>query len=70
MPDTLQYSEAAFFVKVTYRGRSYAYYPYMWVDTDPSLVRGLLVGFPKKLTGISYSRLHPLLQGSLGGVLS
>ncbi|RLG77899.1 MAG: acetoacetate decarboxylase [Thermoprotei archaeon] len=63
LPDAVQYHEAAFFVKVLYGGRTYAYCPYMWVDTDLSLLRGFLAGFPKKLARISYTKLHPLLHG-------
>jgi len=63
IPDAVQYHEAAFFVKVVYEGKTYAYCPYMWVDTDLSLLRGFIAGFPKKLAHISYTKLHPLLHG-------
>jgi hypothetical protein len=62
-PDQLYYHEGAFFVKVEYGGRLYAYCPFMWVDSDVSLLRGLLVGWPKKLARIALTKLHPLLPG-------
>ncbi len=60
-PGQLQYSEGAFFVKVSHNGKTYLYCPYMWVDNDLSLLRGLLAGWPKKLAKIVITRLHPLL---------
>ena len=63
LPDAAQYHEAAFFVKVRYGGNSYAYCPFMYVDTDLSMLRGLLVGFPKKFAKISYTKIHPLIHG-------
>jgi acetoacetate decarboxylase len=62
-PDLLYYHEGAFFVKVEYGGRTYAYCPFMWVDSDVSLLRGLLVGWPKKLARVALTKLHPLLPG-------
>ena len=62
-PDQLYYHEGAFFVKVEYGGRLYAYCPFMWVDSDISLLRGLLVGWPKKLARVALTKLHPLLPG-------
>ncbi len=60
-PDELQYNEGAFFVKVNYANKTYLYCPYMWVDNDLSLLRGLLAGWPKKLSKIAITKLHPLL---------
>lgn len=62
VPDSVQYSEAAFFLRVRLGGDSYIYCPYIWVDNDLSLYRGLLVGWPKKLARISITRLHPMLE--------
>ncbi|MCI4437971.1 MAG: acetoacetate decarboxylase family protein [Ignisphaera sp.] len=62
-PDQLYYNEGAFFVKVEYQGKVYSYCPFMWVDTDISLLRGLLAGWPKKLASIAVTRLHPMLPG-------
>lgn len=60
-PEQLQYNEGAFFVKVMHDNKLYLYCPYMWVDNDLSLLRGLLAGWPKKLAEINLTRLHPLL---------
>ncbi|MCL7388094.1 MAG: acetoacetate decarboxylase family protein [Thaumarchaeota archaeon] len=60
-PDMVQYGEAAFFLKVKHEGNTYAYCPYMWVDNDVALLRGLLAGWPKKLARLAITRLHPML---------
>ncbi|MDW8083032.1 MAG: acetoacetate decarboxylase family protein [Sulfolobales archaeon] len=60
-PDQLYYHEGAFFVKVGYGGKNYLYCPFMWVDSDVSLLRGLLAGWPKKLAKIALTKLHPML---------
>lgn len=62
-PDQLLYHEGAFFVKVEYEGNKYLYCPFMWVDSDISLLRGLIVGWPKKLAKIALTKLHPMLPG-------
>lgn len=62
VPDSVQYSEGAFFLRVRLDGATYVYCPFMWVDTDLSFLRGLLAGWPKKLAKISVTRLHPLLE--------
>jgi acetoacetate decarboxylase len=61
-PSLTQYKEGAVGVKVGYEGKSYQYYPYMWVDKDFALVRGWINGFPKKMAEISMTRFHPLLD--------
>ncbi len=68
-PDLLQYREAAIFVKVNFNG-SYAYCPFMYVDNDVSLVRGLVVGFPKKIASIAITRDHPLMKQKIFGATS
>ncbi len=60
-PEHVQYSEGAFLVKVRHGGREYLYCPFMWVDSDLPLLRGLLAGWPKKLARIALTRLHPLM---------
>lgn len=68
-PDLLQYREAAVFVKVEWRGKSYAYCPFMYVDNDVSLLRGLLFGFPKKMAHIEMTKFHDLFAPrKYGGV--
>ncbi len=61
-PDLLQYREAAVFVKIELNGRKHAYCPFMYVDNDVSLVRGLMFGFPKKMARIEITRFHELFE--------
>ncbi|MCS7102393.1 MAG: acetoacetate decarboxylase family protein, partial [Candidatus Korarchaeum sp.] len=61
-PDLLQYREAAIFVKVESNGRSYAYCPFMYVDNDVSLVRGIIFGFPKKMAKVELTKFHDLFE--------
>jgi len=44
-----QYKEAYLVVHGTFDGKRAGRVPYIWVDSDLSLVRGLIQGFPKKL---------------------
>lgn len=60
-PDLTQYMEGAIGLKVFFEGRSYIYYPFMWVDKDWALVRGWVDGYPKKIAKVSMTKLHPLL---------
>lgn len=60
-PDQLYYHEGALFVKVEHGDKTFLYCPFMWVDTDISLLRGLLAGWPKKLAKIALTKLHPML---------
>ncbi len=68
-PSLLQYKEVAIFVKVSLNG-NYAYCPFMYVDNDVSLVRGLVVGFPKKIASIAITRDHPLMRQRIFGATS
>ncbi|MEM0088966.1 MAG: acetoacetate decarboxylase family protein [Archaeoglobaceae archaeon] len=61
-PQLVQYNECAVFTRVFIDGKSYAYCPFMYVDNDLSLVRGLLAGFPKKIATIAITKKHPMLQ--------
>lgn len=51
-----QYREAYVTVYATLDGTKVARVPYIWVDNDLSLVRGLIQGFPKKLGTVEISR--------------
>ena len=62
-PDLSQYMEAALFTKVNFNGKSYAYCPFMYVDKDLPLMRGYIVGFPKKIAKISITTFHKMLPG-------
>jgi len=65
-PEETKYMEAAVALKVKYNGNIYTYFPYMWVDKDLPLIRGWLLGYPKKLAFISMSEFHKLLEGYNG----
>ncbi|ARM74708.1 acetoacetate decarboxylase family protein [Acidianus manzaensis] len=65
-PEETKYMESAVFLKVKYKGNIYTYSPFMWVDKDMPLIRGWLLGYPKKLAIISMSEFHKLLEGYEG----
>jgi len=44
-----QYKETIFLVAARYRGEEIAYCPFIWVDQDMSLMRGLVQGWPKQI---------------------
>ncbi len=68
-PGLLQYKEAAVFVKVEFKGKIYAFCPFMYVDNDVSLLRGIVFGFPKKMAQIEMTRFHDLFEAKkYGGV--
>jgi acetoacetate decarboxylase len=51
-----QYREAYVVIHASYAGKRAARVPYIWVDSDLSLARGHIQGFPKKLGTIAISR--------------
>ncbi len=56
--------EAAVGIACSYRGRSGIYFPVMWVDSEWSLLRGILNGYAKRLADkIVMTRRHPLNPG-------
>jgi acetoacetate decarboxylase len=61
-----QYKEAYVVLYGTADGKPAGRVPFIWVDSDLSLVRGLIQGFPKKLGDIAMTR--PVEIGA-GGVL-
>lgn len=63
-----QYREAYVAVHATLDGMRAARVPYIWVDNDLSLARGLIQGFPKKLGAIAMSK--PVTVGRGGPVLA
>ncbi|WP_016729673.1 acetoacetate decarboxylase family protein [Saccharolobus islandicus] len=65
-PEETKYMEAAVALKVKYNANIYTYFPFMWVDKDLPLIRGWLLGYPKKLAYISMSEFHKLLDGYSG----
>jgi acetoacetate decarboxylase len=62
-PGRAQYSEAYLSVAGTMDGRPVARVPYIWVDDDLSLARGLIQGFPKKLGVIDITRAVQVGRG-------
>lgn len=60
-----QYREAYVVLYGTYDGKPVARVPFIWVDNDLSLVRGLVQGFPKKLGVIAMTRPVELGRGGV-----
>lgn len=78
-PICAQYRECFILLEAVRDGETVDYCPFIWVDQDVSLVRGLLQGLPKKIGSIwltrSYGLDHPaaapLRAGTLiGGTLA
>ncbi|MHB8464727.1 MAG: acetoacetate decarboxylase family protein [Acidimicrobiales bacterium] len=63
-PGRGQYREAYVEVHALLEGSKVARVPYIWVDSDLSLARGLIQGFPKKMGTIAMSR--PVVVGRGG----
>jgi acetoacetate decarboxylase len=63
-PGVAQYREVVVGLYATYQGRAVIRVPYIWVDNDVSLVRGLIQGFPKKLGTISMTRAVAVGKGA------
>jgi hypothetical protein len=55
-----QYKEAIFLVSARYEGELVAYCPFIWVDQDVSLMRGLVQGWPKQIGSVWVSRAYDL----------
>ena len=63
-PERTVYREAALGVKCLFGDLSGIYFPVMWVDTEWSLLRGLVNGYSKRLADkIVMTKLHPLNPG-------
>ncbi len=58
-----QYREAYLVLHGRFAGRRAGRVPFIWVDSDLSLVRGLIQGFPKKLGTIAMTRPVELGRG-------
>ena len=59
-PITSQYKEAIFLVSARYAGEPAAYCPFIWVDQDVSLMRGLVQGWPKQIGSVWLTRAYEL----------
>jgi len=55
-----QYKEAIFLVSATFEGETVAYCPFIWVDQDIALMRGLVQGWPKQVGSVWVSRAFDL----------
>ncbi|HEX6311451.1 MAG TPA: acetoacetate decarboxylase family protein, partial [Acidimicrobiia bacterium] len=64
-PGRGQYKEAYVVLYGTYAGKPAGRVPFIWVDNDLSLVRGLIQGFPKKLGTIAMTRPVELGRGGV-----
>ena len=74
-----QYKEAFITLNGTFDGRPFGRVPFIWVDSELSLLRGQIQGFPKKLGSVFQTRSFsapsaaaaPLAKGSrFGGSLA
>jgi acetoacetate decarboxylase len=55
-----QYKEAIFLVSARYEGAVVAYCPFIWVDQDIALMRGLAQGWPKQIGSVWVTRAFDL----------
>ncbi|BCF91005.1 MULTISPECIES: acetoacetate decarboxylase family protein [Paraburkholderia] len=55
-PARYQYREFFLLVDALYEGQPVAYCPYIFVDNDPAMMRGLIQGFPKRLGAVHQTR--------------
>ena len=58
-----QYREAYVTLNGTFDGRPFGRVPYIWVDSELSLLRGQIQGFPKKLGDIHMTRAVDIGKG-------
>ena len=58
-----QYKEAFVTLNGTFQGRPFGRVPYIWVDSELSLLRGLIQGFPKKLGEVHMTRPVDIGEG-------
>jgi hypothetical protein len=59
-PARSQYHETLFLVSALFEGRPVAFCPFIWVDQDVALVRGLIQGWPKQLGSTWMTRAYDL----------
>jgi acetoacetate decarboxylase len=55
-----QYKEAIVLVSAKYEGATVAYCPFIFVDQDVSLMRGLIQGWPKQIGSVWLTRAYEL----------
>jgi acetoacetate decarboxylase len=59
-PIRSQYRETIFLIAAGFEGNESAYCPFIWVDQDVSLMRGLAQGWPKQIGSTWISRSYDL----------
>lgn len=59
-PITSQYRETIILLSATFEGLPVAYCPFIWVDQDVSLMRGLIQGWPKQIGSTWITRAYDL----------
>jgi len=59
-PVRSQYRETIFLLSASYEGAACAYCPFIWVDQDVSLMRGLAQGWPKQFGSTWITRSYDL----------
>lgn len=59
-PVRSQYHETIFLLSARFKGSPVAYCPFIWVDQDVSLMRGLVQGWPKQLGATWITRAYDL----------
>lgn len=59
-PIRSQYRETIILLSGRYNGTPVAYCPFIWVDQDVALMRGLIQGWPKQLGSTWITRAHDL----------
>jgi hypothetical protein len=58
-----QYKEAFVTLNGTFQGRPFGRVPFIWVNSELSLLRGLIQGFPKKLGDVCMTRAVDIGKG-------
>lgn len=59
-PVRSQYRETLFLLSTSFEGTACAYCPFIWVDQDVSLMRGLVQGWPKQIGSTWVTRHYDL----------
>jgi acetoacetate decarboxylase len=59
-PIRSQYRETIILLSATFEGAAVAYCPFIWVDQDVSLMRGLVQGWPKQIGSTWMTRAYDL----------
>jgi len=65
-PVNSQYKETIILVSANYKGSPVAYCPFIWVDQDLSLMRGLVQGWPKQMGETHITRAYNLPSKAAG----